>query len=496
MQFGDFFHDMVLHVTLGAVSADDSNASNAFLAYVNSPGEALLQDVKFTVNGNPLDQYDSNVYAFHDAFFVTPNKRVGWDRLVGQEEVHQGFCDVAAGRGAGIRQVQGLVNGAQTPKSDQPALDLWMPLLFWFNRDPRLSIPSVSIPYGQRFIDVTFAGAQQLLQHVGLTPADDNPGANPPPVPDVNVCELWINNIFVNPEIHDIFIKRIGFTLIRVHRIQSIRVNKANDQLLLNQMKWPIETMYLGLRPADNVSPLNTKMLTSWNIFAEVKRNVVESCALDYSFVVDSRASTIGAPASGVPTTAQLAAALVPNAGPSFVAGDFTAVTVAAINAALSSTVASRVGLPAMPTYNPALFVDPLNPTRAELVANAPSAHCEITWDEQIPTVSTIQIQAHGVNLYQATPERFFNAYVPYNYGGHHINTPSDIGKMMVTFNLYPGSYQPSGHVNISRAREFYLNYVSPQVGSTIAAADFYVCSSSINFLLVSDGSAVLRYST
>lgn len=201
MQFGDFFHDMVLHVTLGAVSADDSAPGNAFLAYCNAVGERLIRDTQFTVNGNPLDQYDSDVYAFHDSFFVTPNKRVGWDRLVGQEEAHQGFCETAGGRGSGVRQGVSLFDGFQTPKAEQPALDLWMPLLFWFNKDPRLAIPSVSIPYGQRFITVQFAQANQILQHVGLTPADDAPGANPPPIPDITQCELWINNIFVNPEI-------------------------------------------------------------------------------------------------------------------------------------------------------------------------------------------------------------------------------------------------------------------------------------------------------
>jgi hypothetical protein len=200
-QFGDFFNDMVLHTRLGAVSADDSSAQNAFLAYVTMIGQRLVKRVKFTVNGNPLDEYDSDVYNFHDAFFVTPNKRIGWNRSMGQELPHEGVCDVAAGRGSGIRQVQSFLDGPQTPKTSQPSVDMWVPLLFWFNKDPRLSVPSVSIPYGQRFINVEFAAASELLQHVGLTPLDDAPASNPVPVPDVELCELWINNIFVNPEI-------------------------------------------------------------------------------------------------------------------------------------------------------------------------------------------------------------------------------------------------------------------------------------------------------
>lgn len=165
-QFGDFFHDMVFHIQLGSVTAlnadywTDPAANPAegreLLAYVNYLGQALCQKVKFDVNGNPLDEYDSEVLNFHQKFFITPNKQVGWDRNVGQEVPLKGYSDVNRdpvsgrhGRGAGIRQLLQFANGPQTPKPVQPQLDLWIPLIFWFNKDPRLAIPSVSIPYGK-----------------------------------------------------------------------------------------------------------------------------------------------------------------------------------------------------------------------------------------------------------------------------------------------------------------------------------------------------------
>jgi len=66
--------------------------------------------------------------------------------------------------------------------------------------------------------------------------------------------ELYINNIFVNPEVHDIYIKRIGFSLIRVYRQHNQRCNSDNtDEKLLSQLKWPIEYMFVGLRPTWNI---------------------------------------------------------------------------------------------------------------------------------------------------------------------------------------------------------------------------------------------------
>jgi hypothetical protein len=43
--------------------------------------------------------------------------------------------------------------------------------------------------------------------------------------------------------------------------------------------------------------------------------------------------------------------------------------------------------------------------------------------------------------------------------------TPSDSGALFVNFCLKPGSYSPSGHFNVSRAREFYLDIGSSVIG-------------------------------
>jgi hypothetical protein len=160
-QFGDFFNDMVLHVGLSSCTAANAAYWNdpflspaegkELVAYVNYLGQALLRKVSFTVNGNPLDDYDSEVVNFHQKFFVTPNKVVGWNRNVGQENPLQGFETVRKttaetsnpehatwmNRGAGARLGVQVFDGLQTPKPVQPAVDLWIPLLFWFNKDPQ-----------------------------------------------------------------------------------------------------------------------------------------------------------------------------------------------------------------------------------------------------------------------------------------------------------------------------------------------------------------------
>jgi len=110
-------------------------------------------------------------------------------------------------------------------------------------------------------------------------------------------------------------------------------------------------------------------------------------------------------------------------------------------------------------------------------------------------TFDNLTIKAHGIPIYNDYPAGFFNSYTSYHYGGPNINTPEDCGLAFLPFCLYPGTYQPSGHINISRAREFYLNWDSSVI-SNANEGTLVVVASAINFLLISDGSAVLRYST
>ena len=66
---------MVFHIQLSSVTATNAAywtapASNPpvgaeLLAYVDYVGQALLQQVSFTVNGNPLDSYTDEVMNFH-----------------------------------------------------------------------------------------------------------------------------------------------------------------------------------------------------------------------------------------------------------------------------------------------------------------------------------------------------------------------------------------------------------------------------------------------
>jgi hypothetical protein len=569
-QFGDFFHDMVCRTrlsqftgnagktpsqTTGSVNnpsvfpangtnADGTAAANKFYNIVDSngnvivsghtgtqqdpfaapvnyrnfvrycefPGHRLFNSVKFDVNGNPLDSYDSVVPVMLEKFCTPPNKRAGHDRLVGQEVPMNGYgglcCAIvndadAANTPDGItrfsssqsnqtvalfneatgqalpningiastattaaalnaiggpqvdvsRQLKQVVNGPQTPKPVQAPLEIWNKLRFWFNDDVRLSIPSISIPFGQRFITIDLAlqslltfeypsiyletiidpatapvGGPSALRTKTYTPLFQKLGTS-----DISIekMELYINNIFVNPEVHDIYIKRIGFSLVRVYKQHAQRCNQeSSDEKLLSQLKFPIEYMMVGLRPVWNIKDstvgaggiVNGGNQNQWRDWHRMTRSVDVTCD-DPSL-------------SEVPSGVAVA------------------------------TLGSSIGK--------------ISPDHYYL---------------SVPTVDSLTLTSHGITIFDNFNDTFFNQYMPYHYGGQSLVTPDDLGALFVNMALFPRSYQPSGHLNISRARETYLKWTTSYV-SAQTPADLLVVAIAINFLLITDGSAVLRYTT
>ena len=241
---------------------------------------------------------------------------------------------------------------------------------------------------------------------------------------------------------------------------------------------------------ASSVASTVSQNLDRWQTFSTltdttystVGQNVQQMSSLLQPTATITVAITTGA--VSIATANTLVA--IPQNGTLLLNGAYYTLTTAAIPAGTTGAVAGSVVYPI-----PAASVT-ATAANAFLVT---SQGLQCTASVYSNNLDDVTIQAHGINIYDTFPTGFFNRYTTYHYGGPNINTPDDNGLVFIPFCLYPGTYQPSGHINVSRAREFYLNYDS----STISSGNIgtlVVIASAINFLLISDGSAVLRYST
>ncbi len=392
-QVGQFYSDMVVHIQLQglrAVSALDKVRYAAFL------GHKIFPKVAFSINGNPIDDYTTDEYNAYWQFKLPAHKRAGWLKNVGQEIPSLGYLTPDPTTDE-FREYRWIGTGNQTFKREHTTVDLWVPLLFWF-KDMTQAIPSMVIPYGQTYVDLNLAKASDLIAFANYG------GGGAYTSPSVKICNLYVNNIFVSPELTDLFLSKFGFSLIRVHKRHTKMLISPVGTERLNNLTWPIETMYLCFRPRANL--------------------------------MDSQA-----------------------------------------------------------WYKCMALTDAEVPTPVVTGGLAPTISINnINYYTETPVVTELQLKAHDVEIYKEFPSAFFNQYIPFIFG-NYISTPTDDGWFMMNFNMRPGDRNPSGHFNLSRAREFYLSYKSSSI-SQANPSDLTVLADALNFLVVKGASAVLKFST
>jgi hypothetical protein len=498
--YGEFINDVYLQFQIDSVTAPNASywtnpgtstpMGAEAIAYVKYPGHQMMNNVLFEVNGNQLDRYDTDTMHFYQKFYVPPSKMDAWCNMMGQETVKTGYSYVsgtsksgATMRSSGVRQSLSFTSGYQTPKPSQPALNLMVPLLFWHCLDPGLSFPSSCVPYGQRNYHIRLPSFSQM---VTLHHAFDSTQDNSVPAqmtPNVKVTTL-LRNIFVNPTVHQLLVKNIEFTLIRVHLTQSQQVTAPSGRELLQNIKWPVETLHCAFQPVANLS--GPYMGETYCMYGVPTPVTVQTGALKNGYTWNATV-----------LTAPLTAAVYTSAFEAF--NRSTLDFAIALNIP-STTVLSVAQVNAALVLNqyPALvgpFLNPLTPTPAEIIAATPSPFVESTYLEYGPAVDTVSITAQAVALYNAFAASMYSDYLPYVSVNESMKTPQDPGALLIPFSLYTNIYQPSGYINVSRSREFYIVWTSSYISSATPAR-LVVVATALNFALGADGSYLLRFAT
>lgn len=481
--FGDFVNDTVIHIKLTGLRAVDNRDR---VRYVSFLGHKIFSKVSFSINGNPLDEYTSDDYNAYFQFRLMAHKKVGWYRNMGQEvpiTTHLTADPTIDFH----REYRFFGTGNQTFKQSHDEVELWIPLLFWF-KDAHNALPNVAIPHGQTDITVKFADAGDL---VGFA---DYGGGGAYVDPKIEVCEMYMNNIFLNPEIHNIFIKKFGFSLIRVHGHHNKLLNMHNGEVLLNGLKWPTETLYVAFRPRSNLA-----LSQYWH-----NASALSEFAVKTPVVAKADSANIIIGNITAPTTANTAP-ITQTAGPVLdVTDDFyngydfiitggtgySESDVESNRYLITDYVGGTQTITIEGTWN---HSTPDATTTFELFKSIIAINVAQCYTP-VPSIDTLEVKAHGVVIYHDTNESFYNSYLPHRFG-MLVSTPIDRGWYMVNFNFKPGEHQPSGYINLSRAREFYFRYTSSIINSD-TPTDLVVLSDAINFLLIRNGSAVLRYAT
>lgn len=107
--------------------------------------------------------------------------------------------------------------------------------------------------------------------------------------------------------------------------------------------------------------------------------------------------------------------------------------------------------------------------------------------------ISSISLVSHGHNIFESKNTVFLNKYVPYSFESFKNKSLLDKGLHVMNFCQTPFSYEPSGHINVSRDREFRLKVVTNGLDDSTESHKLYISGRALNFLLLDVKSVNLR---
>jgi hypothetical protein len=143
---GDLINQVFLEVELPALETtylDDPIAGEGNydeLVYANSIGHVLLKKVEVEIGGQTIDKHYGEWLEIWDELTQTAEKVAGFNQMIGKQP-----ADIGLKNTANISQL------------------LFIPLMFWFNRNPGLSLPLIALQYHEVKIKIEFRNALECL---------------------------------------------------------------------------------------------------------------------------------------------------------------------------------------------------------------------------------------------------------------------------------------------------------------------------------------------
>lgn len=267
--YGDFFADMVLSIRLSSFKAN--NSSNK-VKYCDFPGHKILKEVRFVSNDILIDSYGTEEINFHYDFKIPISQKAGWKRCVGQELPKRCYLTQDP-INQEIREEKIIYDGYQTLKAKQEEMEIFLPLQFWFC-DPKFAMSNNNFIYDKTFLEFDFVSGKDITTCADY--ANDGGVYNPP---EIIECNLYTNHIFVMPEVANIFLTKFSFNIIRIHKRINQLINQPRNNILLNELKFAVENMYVVFRPVENETDINSSEI--WN-----QNNVLEYREIPYPSIL------------------------------------------------------------------------------------------------------------------------------------------------------------------------------------------------------------------
>jgi hypothetical protein len=192
---GDLIQQMYLEVTLPIASVAGATSN----VWTYGVGNALVSQAEIEIGGQLIDRQYGDWMNIWTELTTPAGKRAGYDNMVGN----------AIGITGGASQNLGLDANQCGGVSCNAVSRLYVPLQFWFNRNPGLALPLIALQYHEVKLNLTIRQLADLLNTAALPASTASLG-----------CKLYVDYVYLDTDerrrfaqvSHEYLIEQVQFT--------------------------------------------------------------------------------------------------------------------------------------------------------------------------------------------------------------------------------------------------------------------------------------------
>lgn len=482
---GDLAYRTYLQVTLPEIGQSNADSSGEVYArWLDYPGEQLISQVEVEIGGQRIDRQYGDWMHIWNQLCLTAEQEKGYKAMVGQTTqltylVDPKFANVDGPCGTG--------GAAQvcTPRNALPETTLYVPLQFWYCRNPGLALPLIALQYHEVKINLDLRPIDEVLWAMSSLECCD--GDTPK---KINSCycqslvaaSLYVDYVFLdtderrrmaqNP--HEYLIEQLQFT-------GDESVGSSSNKIKLN-FNHPCKELIWVVQPDANVDYCKS-FICKDDVTSDENAlfNLMGAQPFNYTDALDVLPNAIHAFSTSASIGLKADEYIkkdanefhnkspwnVTNNGPAF--GGWASSSCPEEPFEEGDTVG---------VSDAGTFV---------LAETGLDLHC---WGMNPVVVAKLQL--NGQDRFSEREGSYFDLVQPFQ---HHTRSP-DTGINVYSFALKPEEHQPSGSCNFSRIDNATLQLVlSNETVSSNNTAKVRVYATNYNVLRVMSGMGGLAYS-
>ena len=493
---GDLAYRTYLQVTLpeinqsmanGTVTVDDA----VYARWLDFPGHQLISQVEVEIGGQRIDRQYGDWMHIWMQLTLTSEQQRGYYKMIGNTTqltfiTDPSFSDIDGPcESAAPRQVC-------APRNALPETTLYIPLQFWFCRNPGLALPLIALQYHEVRFNIDLRPIEECLWAVSsLSECPGGAKVSKAYQQSLVAASLYIDYIFLdtderrrmaqNP--HEYLIEQLQFT-----GDESVGSSSNKIKLSFNH---PCKELIWVVQPDENVD-----YCASWEC-GQTLYGLLGAQPFNYTDALDVLPNAMHA-FGGMQSLAADSNAFID------ASGMFNDAGAAAVDGAVANQWGHGGGNYGLSNFANAGPTDNFNMTNAPATAVSTQStvsdagsfvlgetsldmHC---WGEN--PVVTAKLQLNGNDRFSEREGTYFDLVQPWQ---HHTRAP-DTGINCYSFALRPEEHQPSGSCNFSRIDNatFQLILSSATVQGT-RTAKVRVYAVNYNVLRIMSGMGGMAYS-